>query len=141
MLPSTSKYLDKEIMDTLGVLDTEQFKSVLDDFEAGLKIFAKAKTGSQFKDVIEDMHASCDEVVKIALNDRNKSFKHATDKILHKQLGLNGHQKEIFKNLKNWIDSIKHGSKKTIDRAEIEMIISMSAAFIRFVVIKTQSKN
>src|SRR3989338_1512951 len=136
ILPSTSKRLDKEIMDTLGVLDTEKFKSVLGDFEAGLKTFANAKTDSQFKDVVEDMHASCDEIVKIVLNDKNKSFKHATDKIEHKRLGLNGHQKEIFKNLKNLMDEIKHGSKKNIDRDEVEMIISMSASFIRFVAVK-----
>lgn len=141
ILPSTSKRLDKEIIDTLGVLDTKQFKSVLDDFEAGLKLFAKAKTDSQFKDIVEDMHASCDEVVKIVLNDKNKSFKHATDKTDHKKLGLNGHQKEIFKNLKNWMDGIKHGSKKNIDRTEVEMIISMTASFVRFVAVKEQIKN
>ena len=140
ILPATSKHFDKEIIDTLGVLDTQQFKSVLDDFEAGLKLFAKAKTDSQFKDIIEDMHASCDEVVKIVLNDKNKSFKHAKDKNDHKKLGLNGHQKEIFKNLKNWMDSIKHGSKKNIDRAEVEMIISMTASFIRYVAVKSQTK-
>ncbi len=138
ILPSTSKHLDKEIMDTLGVLDTDQFKSVLDDFEAGLKIFVNAKTDSQLKDVVEDMHASCDEIVKIVLNDKNKSFKHVADKIEHKKLGLNGHQKEIFKNLKNLMDEIKHGSKKNIDRAEVEIIISMSAAFIRFVAVKNK---
>lgn len=136
ILPLASKRLDKEIMDTLGVLDAEQFKSVLDDFEAGLKIFANAKTDSQLKDVVEDMHASCDEIVKIVLNNKNKSFKHATDKVDHKKLGLSGHQKEIFKNLKNLMDEIKHGSKKKIGRGEVEMIISMSAAFIRFVAIK-----
>jgi len=141
ILPSTSKHLGEEIMDTLGVLDVEQFKSVLDDFEAGLKTFANAKTDSQLKDVVEDMHASCDEVVKIALNDKNKSFKHAADKTEHKKLGLSGYQKEIYKNLKNWMDSIKHGSKKNIDRDEVEMIISMSAAFIRFVAIKHQSTH
>ena len=141
ILPATSKHFNKEIMDTLGVLDTEQFKSVLDDFETGLKLFAKAKTDSQFKDIVEDMHASCDEVVKIILSDKNKSFKHAIDKTDHKRLGLNGHQKEIFKNLKNWMDSIKHGSKKNIDHGEVEMIISMTASFIRFVVVKSQIKT
>ncbi|MCK4745071.1 hypothetical protein KAS41_03340 [Candidatus Parcubacteria bacterium] len=140
ILPATSKHFDKEIIDTLGVLDTQQFKSVLDDFEAGLKLFAKAKTDSQFKDIIEDMHASCDEVVKIVLNDKNKSLKHAKDKNDHKKLGLNGHQKEIFKNLKNWMDGIKHGSKKNIDRVEVEMIISMTASFIRYVAVKSQTK-
>ena len=136
ILPATSKHLNKEIFDTLGVLDVEKFKTVLIDFEAGLKIFASAKTDSQLKDVVEDMHASCDEMVKIVLNDKNKSFKNTTDKEDHKKLGLNGHQKEIFKNLKNLMDEIKHGSKKNIDRAEVEMIISMSAAFIRFVAVK-----
>ncbi len=140
ILPALSKRFDKEIIDTLGVLDTKQFRSALDDFEAGLKLFAKAKTDSQFKDIVEDMHASCDEVVKIVLNDKNKSFKHAIDKTDHKKLGLNGYQKEIFKNLKNWMDGIKHGSKKNIDRAEVEMIISMAASFVRFVAVKSQTK-
>lgn len=140
ILPAISKRLNKEIIDTLGILDTKQFKSVLDDFEAGLKLFAKAKTDSQFKDIVEDMHTSCDEAVKISLNDRNKSFKHAKDKNDYKKLGLDGHQKEIFKNLKNWMDGIKHGSEKNIDRAEVEMIISMTASFIRFVAVKSQAK-
>ena len=141
ILPTTSRYFDKEIVDTLGVLDTEQFKSVLDDFETGLKVFVKAKTDSQFKNVVGNMHASCDEIVKIILKNKGKSFKHAIDKTDHKKLGLNGHQKEIFKNLKNLMDDIKHGSKKNIDRAEIEMIISMSASFIRFVAVKNQTKT
>lgn len=141
ILPALSKKLDKEMIDTLGVLDTEEFKPVLNDFEAGLKTFVKANSDSQFKDIVEDMHASCDEVVKIVLNDKNKSFKHAIDKMEHKLLGLNGHQKEIFKNLKNWMDGIKHGSKKDIDRGEVEMIISMTASFIRFVAVKSQIKT
>ena len=133
ILPSTSPRLDKEIIDTLGVLDTDKYRSVLDEFEIGIKTFSKAKTDSQFKDVVEDMHASCDEVVKLSLKDKNKGFKHAFDKDTYKKLGLNGHQKEIFKNLKNWMDEIKHGSKKNIERREVEMIISISAAFIRCV--------
>lgn len=136
ILPSSSKQLQGEILDTLGVLDTEKFKSVLNDFEAGLKLFAKAKTDSQFKDIVEDMHGSCDEIVKIVLNDQKKSFKHAYDKVQYRILGLNGYQKQIYKNLKQWMDDIKHGSKKNIKRDEVEMIISMSASFIRFVAVK-----
>jgi len=133
ILASTSPRLDKEIMDTLGVLDTDKYEPVLHEFEAGLKIFTKAKTKSELKDVVEDMLGSCDEVVKTVFNDRNKGFKHAFDKKTYRALGLNNDQKEIFKNLKNWMDKIKHGSIKEFDRNDIEMIISMSASFIRFV--------
>lgn len=140
ILPSISKRLDKEIIDTPGVLDDKKYKSALNDFEAGVKIFAKAKTDSQFKDVVNNMHASCDEVVKVVLDDVNKGFKHAIDKTIHKKLGLNGYQKEIFKNLKNWMDIIKHGSKKNIDRIEVEMVISMSASFIRFVAVRHEKE-
>jgi hypothetical protein len=136
VLPSKSKHFDKEIMDTLGVLDADKFKAALDDFEAGIKNFTKAKTDSKFKNVVVHMHDACDEVVKIVLDNNGKSFKHAIDKDDHKKLKLNGKQKEIFKNLKNWMDEIKHGSKKNIDRYEIEMIISIAASFIRFVAIK-----
>jgi hypothetical protein len=140
ILPANSKQFDKEIIDTLGVLDTQQFGQVLDEFETGLRLFADANTNSQFKDVVEDMCASCDTVVKIVLNDKNKSFKHAIDKNDYKKLGLNGHQKEIFKNLKIWMDNIKHGSEKDIVRAEVEMIISSAASFIRYVAVKSQVK-
>lgn len=135
ILPTNSKHLDEEIEDTLGILDTEHFKSVLNEFEAGLKIFSKAKTYSEFKDVIEDMHGACDSVIKVVLKDKNKSFKNAKDKEDYKKLGLNGYQKEIFRNLKEWMDIVKHGSDKDIKREEVEMIISMTASFIRFVAI------
>ena len=135
ILPATSPRLDKEIFDTLGVLDTDKYKTVLNEFEMGLRLFSKAKTDSQFKDVVEDMYASCDEIVKLVLNDKHKGFKHAFDKTTYKNLGLNGHQKEIFKHLKSWMDEIKHGSRKNIERWEIEMIISMSASFVRHVAI------
>ncbi|MBU1110585.1 hypothetical protein KKB83_03130 [Patescibacteria group bacterium] len=138
VLPSTSKQLDKEIKDTLDILDTKQFEPVLNEFEAGLKLFAKAKTTTQLKDVVEDMHGSCDEIVKIILGNKAKSFKSAYDKDDFKKLGLDGKQKEIFKQLKLWIDDIKHGSKSRVTRGEVEMIISMVAAFIRFVALNHQ---
>lgn len=136
ILPAISKHLDREILDTLGVLDAEMYEDVLEGFEAGLKIFSKAKTTDQLKDVVEDMHASCDEIIKIITGKKNKGFKHATDKDIKEILGLNNHQKEIFKNLKNLMDEIKHGSKKDFNRYDVEMIISMTASFIRLVAVK-----
>lgn len=136
ILPSVSKFLDREITDTLGVLDVEKFKTVSNNFETGIKIFAKAKTLDQLKDVVEDMHASCDEIVKIVLGQKNKGFKNVTDKEDHKKLGLNGCQKEIFKNLKNLMDEIKHGSRSDFNRYDVEMIIGMVASFIRLVAVK-----
>ncbi|MCG2695442.1 hypothetical protein L6248_00725, partial [Candidatus Parcubacteria bacterium] len=88
-----------------------------------------------------DMHSACDEIVKINLGDPNKTFKNICNKEESKKLGLNGHQKEISKNLKNWIDSIKHGSIKNYNRDDIEMIISITAAFLRFIIKKYELRK
>jgi hypothetical protein len=135
IIPSVSKQLDKEIIDTLGVLDTDRFINVLDEFGSGLKIFSNAKTNSKFKEVVNLMHGACDEIVKIILNDNNKSFRSVKKE--YGKLNINAQQKEIFVKLKDTMDSIKHGNRKT-DREEIEMIISMTAAFIRLVARKNK---
>lgn len=136
ILPAGSKRHNKELLDTLGVLDAQEFSVALTDFESAVRNFTKAKTDSDMKSVVATIHAACDEVVKVVLDDEHKSFKNVTDKEDHKRLGLNGEQKEMFKHLKNRMDAIKHGGSKNIDRAEVEMIISVAAAFIRFAAVK-----
>jgi len=141
ILPSVSKFFDKEIKNTLGLLEIEKYKNVLDDFEEGLKEFLIAKTNSQLKDVIEDMHSACDELVKIIFNQKNKGFKHIFSKDEFKKFGLNNNQKEIFRNLKDWMNEIKHGSIKEFDRADVEMVISLTASFLRIVINRHEQKS
>jgi hypothetical protein len=135
ILPSTSKQLDKEVIDTLGVLDTKKFKIVLEEFESSLKLYSNAKSKSNLVKVVDGMHGVCDEIVKIILNDNNKSFRSVKKE--YGKLNINAQQKEIFIKLKETMDSIKHRNRKT-DREEIEMIISMTAAFIRLVATKNK---
>lgn len=140
ILPTVSKFIDKEIEDTIGLLETEQYSDILESFEGGLKLFLKAKTKNQFKNIIEDMLSACDEVVKVVTGDKNKGLKHIFKKGEYQKFGLNNHQKEIFRNLKDWMDKIKHGSLKQFTREDVEMIISLTVNFIRFVLNKHTTK-
>lgn len=141
IFPTVSKFFDEEIENIIGVLEAGQYKDILEDFEGGLKLFLKAKTRSQFKDVIEDMLSVCDEVVKIVTGDKNKGLKHIFTKKEYQKFDLNNYQKEIFRNLRDWMDKIKHGSLKEITREDLEMIISFTANFIRFVLNKYVAKS
>ena len=141
ILPSVSKFFDKEIENTLGLLEIKKYKNVLNDFEEGLKEFLTAKTNPQLKDVIEDMLSACDELVKIISGQKNKGFKHIFKKDEYKKLELNQNQKEIYRNLKDWMDKIKHGSIKEFDRTDVEMVISLTASFLRIAINKYEQKT
>ena len=141
ILPSVSKFFDKEIENTLGLLEIKKYKNVLNDFEEGLKEFLTAKTNLQLKDVIEDMLSACDELVKIISGQKNKGFKHIFKKDEYKKLELNQNQKEIYRNLKDWMDKIKHGSIKEFDRTDVEMVISLTASFLRIAINKYEQKT
>lgn len=133
LLPTISKFMDKKIDNVLGLLEQKKYKSVLDNFEDGLKEFLIAKKKSELKDVIEDMCASCDELAKIIFKDNNKGFKHVFTKDEYKTFGFsNKNSKEIYRNLKDWMDGIKHGTLKQFEREDVEMIITLVASFIRF---------
>lgn len=127
-------------MNTLDVLDEEEFKTVLDDFETEFKDFSKAKTDSQFKSIVNSMHSSCDEIVRVVLGDNSKGFRNVINEKNngqeYKKIRLNKNQKNIFGNLKKWMDILKHGSKKDIDRDEIEMVVGVTASFLKFVAAK-----
>lgn len=142
ILPTTSKKFEEEIKNTLGLLEADKkYEHVLSHFESGLKEFLTAKTQAHYKDVIEDMYTSCDELVKSVSSKQGKGFKHISDKDDARNLKLNGHQKELFKNLRNWMDEIKHGSLKEFDRNDVEMIVSMVGSLIRSTIVKQQLIN
>ncbi len=141
ILPTTSKKFEHDIKNTLGLLETDiKFEHILSHFENGLKEFLMAKTKDNYKDVIEDMYTACDELVKSVSGEIGKGFKHISDKNTAKYLSLNSHQKELFKNLRNLMDEIKHGSCKEFDRDDTEMIISIIGSLIRFVILKNEKK-
>ena len=135
LFPTISKFSDKIIDNTLGLLERENYKSVLEHFEDGLKEFLIAKDKSQLKDVVEDMYTACDELSKIILKQKNIGFKHVFIKDNYKKFGFSEKKsKEIYRSLKDWMDGIKHGTIKDFGRNDIEMIISLIATFIRFAV-------
>jgi hypothetical protein len=137
ILPTISKYHNDKISITLGLLEGKKFKSVLDSFEDGLKEFLLAKNNSQLKDVVEDMYTACDELAKVISGQKNKGFKHIFNKEDYKIFGFkNKNSKEIYSNLNSWMNDIKHGTIKDFDKNDVEMIISLIASFIRFVIIK-----
>lgn len=141
VLPSVSKLFNREMENILGLLEVKKYKHVLDCFENGLKEFLSAKNKTQLKSVVEDMHSACDEIVKIILGDKNKGFKHLFKKKEYEKFSLNKNQKEMYRNLKDWMDKIKHGTIKQFNREEVEMIISLTAAFLRFVINKHTIKS
>lgn len=141
LLPNTSKKFEQEIKNTLGLLESDKkYEDVLSNFEIGLKEFLIAKTQEHYKDTIEDMYTACDNLVKASLGIKNKGFRHISEKSDSIVLGLNGHQKELYKNLRIWMDEIKHGTLKNFDKNDTEMIISMVGSLIRFIISK-QDKN
>lgn len=134
--------MNKKIKNTLGLLETDKkYEHILSHFENGLKEFLTAKTQANYKDVIEDMYTACDDLVKAILGDKGKGFKHISDKATAAALKLNGHQKELYKNLRNWMDGIKHSTIKDFDKNDVEMIISMVGSLIRYVISKHDQKS
>jgi len=135
IVPSISKFFDRDIENTLGILEPEKYSDVLKYFEEGLKEFLMAKGKGDLKDVVEDMCTTCDELVKVVSGDKNKGFKHVFSKDEYKKFGFTSKSsKEIYRNLRDWMDTIKHGTLKNFSKEDVEMIITLSAAFIRFVV-------
>jgi len=137
ILPVTSKKFGQDIKNTLGLLELDKkYEHVLKNFESGLKEFLTSKTQANYKDAIEDMYTACDELVKAIAGNKNKGFGHISDKDVSSLVGLNGHQKEMYKNLRIWMDEIKHGTNKNFDKNDAEMIISQIGSLIRFIILK-----
>ena len=53
--PAKVKILDDKVEEVLGILESENYPEVLEQFEEGLKEFLNAKNKQQLKDVVEDM--------------------------------------------------------------------------------------
>lgn len=142
ILPSISKYFDELIDNTLGILEENRFDTILKEFEDGLKEFLSAKTTSKLKNVVEDMYTAVDHLVKIILSDKNKGFRHIFNDNNYKYFGFtNKNPKELYKNLRNWMDGIKHGAIKQYDRLDVELIIVQVSALIRYSILKSNTKS
>jgi hypothetical protein len=131
--PSISKIIDQSIENVLGILEEEKYKNVFENFDSGLKCLLKSTSKPELKDVVEDMVASCDEMAKIIFKDQNKGFKHVFEKDQYERFGLtNKLIKEIFRNLRDWMDCVKHGTIKNFSRDDVETIVNMTALFLRY---------
>lgn len=135
LLPSMSKIFEKEVNNTLDLLDVStEYLEVVKHFENGLKEFLFANTEGQLKDAVEDMYTSCDEVVQIFHSKKNIGFRNIFVGPNTIGVGLNSWQTKIFDNLRNWMDKIKHGVEKGYTREDVEQIILFVSSFIRTVV-------
>jgi hypothetical protein len=142
--PFISKKFEKEIVDTLGLLESsERFKDIVSSYESGLKEFFKAKNKDELRDVVDDMYHCIDSLIQIITGDKNKGFRHVSDKDVSTLLHLNNYQKELFKQLREWMDKIRHikTSDLEYDKNDIEMIISIVSTLIRYVILKQNAQN
>jgi len=140
--PARSRFFDEQIISILGKLEDIEYKESLNYFELGIKNFIKAKNKTDLKKVVDDMHTSIDEFIKIFTNDKNKSFRSIfKSSNEYKMYGFkNKHQKEMFKHLKDMMDAIKHGSNKDFDKNDIEIIINTTASLLSFLLEKEYKK-
>lgn len=135
--PSTSKKFAENICDVLGLLEKdEKYRHVLVSYECGLKEFLQAKEQFQLKDVVEDMLGVCDELVKVITNTQNRGFGQISGKDVAAALRLPHQLKESLKQIQDWMDKIKHGTIKDYDKHDVEMIMSIVGAFVRYVINK-----
>ncbi|MDD5222244.1 MAG: hypothetical protein PHY10_03670, partial [Patescibacteria group bacterium] len=74
-------------------------------------------------------------LAKVIFDDKNKGFKHLLNKENIKLFSC-GFQKEIYNNLRKGMDLIKHGTKKDLNKNDIEIIIDMTGNLIRFMILK-----
>ncbi len=133
-----SKILNNNIDNVLWILEKTKYINTLKSFEEWLKIFLFSKTEWEYKNVIEDMLATCDEFVKEFLWDKNKWFKHIFKEWEYEKFWLNKQNKEIYRTLRDYMDSIKHWTLKNFTREDIEMSINLTTTFINFVLNKVK---
>lgn len=133
-----SKILNTNIDNVLWILEKTKYENTLKSFEEGLKMLLFSKTEWDYKNVIEDMLATCDEFVKEFLWDKNKWFKHIFKDWEFEKFWLNKQNKEIYRTLRDYMDSIKHWTLKDFTREDIEMSVNLTATFINFVLNKVK---
>lgn len=135
-----SKVLEKNIENSLWLLENIKFNNTLNAYEEGLKLFLSAKNYSDFKNIIEDLLWTLDEFVKEFTWQNNKWFKHIFKEWEYQKFWLNNQNKEIYRTLRDYMDSIKHWSIKDITKGDIEMSLNLTATFIVYVINKTNLK-
>jgi hypothetical protein len=139
---SRSKFFDELVLSLLGELEDKKYNESLKYFGLGIKNFIKVNSKTELKKIVDDMHVSVDEFIKVFTNDENKSFRSIFPKKEYQKYGFkNSNQKEIFKNLKYMIDKIKHGQDKNFDKNDIEMIINLTASLLRFLLKKEYAEE
>jgi len=139
--PAKVKLLDDKVEEVLGVLESENYPEVLEQFEEGLKEFLNAKAKQQLKDAVEDMLGTCDLLMHSLFNNKNIGFKHLFDKKRLEQIGSNVYQKQILWQLKEWMDKIKHGVIKNYSKDDVEQIIYLTALTIHLLISKHANKT
>lgn len=136
ILPTTSKIFSEEIKNSLGLLELEKaYQDILKNFEGGLGEFLSASTQEQLKDVVEDMYTACDATVSAVSNSQN-GFRNIFVGKSPLKLGLNKWQINIFDELRDWMDKIKHGVEKNYTKEDVEQIVLLVSSFIRIVINK-----
>jgi hypothetical protein len=132
-LPTISKESDKIIDVTLDILEQKQFKNTIESFSEWMKQYMNWTSKADWKNVIEDMHNSCDEIIKELTWKKSIWFQHVYKKDKFEQFWLNWTSKEIFKHLKIRMDDIKHWSNKEYWKQDAELMINLSISFIQHV--------
>lgn len=134
-LPSTSKAFEKEIRDTLGLLESSKvFEHTLNNYEDGLREFLTANTPSQLKDVVEDIYTSCDTVIQEATGIKTSGLRSLFIGKTPVNMGFNKWQLKIFDEMRDWMDKIKHGAEKNFKKKDIEMLVLLASSFIKLTI-------
>lgn len=128
-----SKIIEKNIDNVLWILEERKYKNTLIIFEDWLRKLLSAKIYKDFKDIFTDMAWSLDEFVKEFSWDNNKSFKHIFKEWEYQKFGLTKTNKEVYNQIRIYIDDVKHWKIKDIVRKDAEFIINQTAMFINYV--------
>ncbi len=134
-LPSTSKVFEKEIKDTLGLLESSTvYKQALDNYEDGLREFLTATSQAQLKDVVEDIYTSCDTVIQAAVGIQKSGLRSLFVGKTSINIGFNKWQLKIFDEMRDWMDKIKHGAEKGFTKKDVEMLVLLVSSFIKLTI-------
>ncbi len=131
-----SKLANRAIEDVLDILDiyiekNSEYQEVAKHFGQGLKEFLLAQTDAQLKDVVEDMTTACDSAAQIIFKNKKSGFRNLLkDRAFTGK--FNPYQKQIFSNLCDWMDKIKHNAL-IFKREDIENIVHLTSIFLKFV--------
>lgn len=138
LLPSTSKEFGETVKDTLTIFESsEEYKSAMKDYEDGLKGFLSANTKAQFKDVIEDIYTSLDVLVQVITKNKKKGFRNIFVGKSPVNVGFNKWQLNIYGEARSWMDTIKHGAERNLDKDDVETLILLVSRATRTIILNT----